>query len=244
MDASAGLGGPAATPFKETPMRAALLLLALFGLSACNIVVTKAPLFTAADEAGAPPMKPGVWAFDDPTCTFDQGKPITQWPDCAGGAVFRPGEITGHDTKDGKDKWDHVPFVLAAGNPRIAQVMFQTEVSADQPHPAGMKTGDMPFGYAGVLPTASDGDGRITAITYWLVQCGPPPPPQARNNGRMALGTLHPLPGMVMKRGDPMCTTASRTALTAAAKASRAWADKPMKAHWVREPGPGDLPPR
>ena len=78
-------------------MRAALALAALFLLTGCNVVLTKAPLFTAADEAGAPPMKPGVWAFEDADFKFDEHQPIVAWPDCAGGGVVGPGQIAGHD---------------------------------------------------------------------------------------------------------------------------------------------------
>ncbi|HWA62199.1 MAG TPA: hypothetical protein VG939_12540 [Caulobacteraceae bacterium] len=216
-------------------LRAALGLLALLTLPACNVVVTKAPLFTADDEQGAPPMRPGVWAFQDSECANDESKPLVQWADCAGGGVVEAGRITGHDTKDGKDKWDVVPFVLAAGRPRIAQVMFQ-EAGAG---PGGSAA---PYGYAAVRPTAFDGQGRITAVTYWLVLCGPPPKP-AKDPRRIALGTRHPLPGMIMKPGDPVCTTTSRQALLGAARASEAWKDKPMNAHWVREAGAGDRAP-
>lgn len=225
-------------------MRAALALMALFLLTGCNVVLTKAPLFTAADEAGAPPMKAGVWAFEDSDCTFDATKPMTAWPDCAGGGVVMPGQIAGHDKKDGKDVWQSLPFILATGTPRVAQVMFEPTMSDLTP---GTKPGEAkqpPYGYAGVKPTAHDTAGAITAITYWVVQCGPPPPPAKNPKDTMKnLGTHHPLPGMVMKPGDPVCTTTSKVALRGAAKASEAWADKLMHAHWVRAAGLGDLAP-
>src|SRR5690242_14029424 len=105
-------------------MRAALLILALLTLSACNVVVTRTPMFSVADEAGAAPMKPGVWAFEDPACTFDETRPILQWPNCAGGAVIGPGFMMGHDNKGGRDQWERLPLVLARGDPRVAQVLF------------------------------------------------------------------------------------------------------------------------
>ena len=41
-----------------------------------------------------------------------------------------------------------------------------------------------------------------------------------------------------MAPGDPVCTTTSRDALRAAAKASEAWTPKLMTARWLRDPGP------
>ena len=224
-------------------MRAALVLACLFLLTGCNVVLTKAPLFTAADEAGAPPMKAGVWAFEDADCKFDEHTPITAWPDCAGGGVVKPGQISGHDSKEGKDVWQSLPFVLAAGTPRVAQLMFEPTMSGMTP---GAKPGEPqqpPYGYAGVKATSQDAAGAITAIAYWVVQCGPPPPAAKPKDTMKNLGTRHPLPGMVMKPGDPVCTTTSTKALRGAAKASEAWADKVMHAHWVRVAGPGDVAP-
>ncbi|HEY7853246.1 MAG TPA: hypothetical protein VIB82_09745, partial [Caulobacteraceae bacterium] len=68
--------------------------------------------------------------------------------------------------------------------------------------------------------------------SLWPVQCGPPPP------GDKAASTSKPLPGMVMKPDDPVCTTTSIPALRAAAKASEAWAEKLLSARWLRD-GPG-----
>ena len=50
------------------------------------------------------------------------------------------------------------------------------------------------------------------------------------------MGTLKPLPGMEMKPGDAVCTTHSKDALRAAAKASEAWAEAPLpEARWLRD---------
>jgi hypothetical protein len=210
-------------------MRLVLALAALTCLTACNVVVTKTPLFVTADETGAPSLRTGVWRMgEDADCKVDEGQPLADWPSCSGGAVVSPGEIAGHDKKDGKDVIEHDPFVMAAGDPRIVQLRFKEHVE-------GATTLDeAPFGYAGARATKLDGKGRITGLTYWLVQCGPPPP-KTSNGKTPALGTLHPLRGMEMKPGDAMCTTSSRDALRAAAKASEAWKEKPLDAHWVRD---------
>ena len=221
----------------------AIALLCLAWLGGCNAVVTKTPLFTAADEAGAPALKPGVWlVFKQADCNLDESKPIDEWPDCAGGGVARPGEVISHDAKTGA--WRHDPMVLAGGDPRIAQVPVKASVSAQADASAsGGATASATasgggetqvYGYAGVAPTSLDAEGRILALDWWPVQCGPPPPKNAKGD-ITAFGTLKPLPGMVMKPGEAVCSTASASALRAAAKSSKAWAEAIGKARWLRD---------
>lgn len=62
------------------------LMAACLPLGACNVVVTKAPLFSKADESGAPPLRPGLWRMgSEPDCTVDESKPLIDWPKCAPG---------------------------------------------------------------------------------------------------------------------------------------------------------------
>ncbi len=190
-------------------MRLVLAMAAMFMLAGCNVAVSTTPLFTAADEAGAPRLKAGVWNLEQADCTFDETKSVPQWPDCAGGAVVKSGEIVGYDQK------------------RIIQIRLIGESVGEGPKKAE------PYGYAAARPTKRDSSGAITAIHYWVVQCGPPAPP-AKGGKPPSLGTLHPLRGMAMKPGDAMCIAASAGAIRAAAKPSEAWADKTMDAHWVR----------
>lgn len=210
-------------------MRKFACLMALLMLGGCNVVVTEQPLFSARDEAGAPPMKPGLWRMDaDEACDFDPAKPLADWPECASGAVFAPGVISGHDKKDGKDVRIEAPFILAAGDPRVGQLRLVDEDIE------GHGKANPPYGYVAVKPTKLD-HGAIVEVTYWLVLCGPPPPPNAKTRSQKpALGTLHPLPGMKMKPGDAVCTTDSQAALRGAAAASRAWGEKPKRARWIR----------
>jgi hypothetical protein len=227
----------------HAPLRL-LALAALSLLGACNVVLTQGPLFKAADEAGAPAMRPGVWLIgQEGGCRFDERAPIDAWPDCAGGAVVKAGEMTGPDKK-GKGAWEREPFVLAAGDPRIIQMRVQETLSVDasaQASGGGEASASasgggaaQSYGYAGARPVSFDAQGQITSLVYWPVMCGPPPPRNAKGE-EVAGGTQKPLPGMDMKPGDPVCTTTSTAALRGAAKASKAWTEKPMQAHWVRD---------
>jgi hypothetical protein len=215
-------------------------------LGACNVVVTKDPLFTQADAAGAPQLRPGVWLiFEEPGCQVDTTKPFVDWPDCAGGGLVSNGEIAGHKSGAPKDVLERTPVVLAAGEPRIAQLRVDVDVSgqADASASGGASASasasgggqSQPYAYAAVRPTKLDDAGRIVAFRFWPIACGPPPP-KDKNGADTAAGTLKPLPGMEMKPGDAFCTTSSKDALRAAAKPSEAWTDGPIpEARWLRD---------
>ena len=219
---------------------AAIAAFALLG--ACNVVMTKDPLFTQKDAAGAPVLKPGVWLFfEDPGCKVDESRPFTEWPDCAGGGVVGADDISGPKSKEAKDQIEHMPYVLTAGSPRILQIPVDIGVSAQATASASgdaqvttsppSSTELKPYGYGGVEPVKFDDQGRIVAFTLWPVQCGPPPP---KNDS--AFVTHHPLPGLTVEKDGGICTTASTAALRNAAKASRAWAGDMLRAsHWIRD---------
>jgi len=214
--------------------RTPLALLGLVLLSVCNILVTEKPLFTAADEAGAPALKPGVWLiFEEDGCKFDETKPIDEWPDCAGGGVIRPGEVIDHDQKAPKGVFEHSPFVFAAGAPRIAQMQMKEQATAgvgdDQTTEKAVS-----YAYGAVRPTKLDDQGRIVAATYWFVLCGPPAP-KDKNGDDSDLATLKPFPGVKMKPGDATCTTDSKTVVHTAAVASEAFKKAPLNARWLRD---------
>jgi hypothetical protein len=215
-------------------------------LSACNVVVTKDPLFAQADSAGAPTLRPGVWMFfKEADCQVDEAKPFTDWPDCVGGGLVSPGNVKGHKAKAPPDQLEDTPIVLASGEPRILQAQVDVDLSMTAEASANggataSSSGESsaharPYGYAAVRPTKLDSEGRITAFTLWPIQCGPPPPKDKDGNDT-APATLKPLPGMIMKQGDAVCSTASVAALRGAAKASEPWAPQPMpQSHWVRD---------
>lgn len=207
-------------------MKTALLLTALVALGGCNVVVTKDPLFTRANEAGAATLKPGLWRMEmDPKCAVDETKPLADWPECAAGAVLADGMAGFYDRKSDADKpiWKEQPVILAAGDPRVLQL--QTEVGGD------INMESSPYLYLGVRPTKTDSDGRITEFSLWPVLCGPPPP------GAQDPLTKHLLPGLTAKPDEPVCTTTSIAALQNAAKASVAWTAEIKKGHWVRAGG-------
>jgi hypothetical protein len=215
-------------------------------LSACNVVVTKTPLFAPKDAAGAPTLRPGVWLFfKEDGCQVDEHRPFTEWPDCVGGGLVSEGRVRGHKSGAPPDQLEDTPVVLAAGDPRIMQAQVDVDLSVNaEASASGGATATAsgqssahakPYGYAAVRPTKFDPEGRITAFTLWPVLCGPPPPKDKDGNDT-APATLKPLPGLMMKKGDAVCTTDSAGALRGAAKASEAWADKPLReSHWVRD---------
>jgi hypothetical protein len=193
------------------------------------MVLTTEPLFTAADAHGAPVLRPGVWnGAPDPSCKFDETAPLANWPSCANGGIVGEAEIRGRPDMNGASAG--TPYLLAAGDPRIMQ-LHGLELAP------GSGLSFTSYFYAGLKPTRTDSQGRITAYEAWLVQCGPPPPKDQTTSagGKIQTGTGQPLPGMVMDKSGANCTTASADALRAAATASRAWASGDLSAHWVRD---------
>jgi hypothetical protein len=227
------------------PRRLALVVASFALLGACNVVMTKDPLFTQADAAGAANLRPGVWLFfKQADCKFDESRPFTEWPDCAGGGLVTPGNLKGHKAGAPADRLEDTPFVLAPGDPRIMQLQVDVDLSvqgsasASGDATASASSGashSRPYGYGAVRPTKFDDQGRITAFTLWPIQCGPPPPKDKDGNDA-APATLKPLPGIEMKPGDAVCTTRSVAALRNAAKASEVWAPQARSdSRWIRD---------
>jgi len=212
--------------------RAALALFAAASLmlDGCNMVLTKDPMFSAADAAGAPPMRPGVWDRDKPdaNCVFDQTEPLSTWPSCAAGFVVgADGTVGGFNEKR---VWSTAPFIVASGDPRVVEIHFTTTDDAAL----------MPsfYLYSAVKPTKFDAQGRIIGADSWPVLCGPPPPADAKApDGSQRTGTLTPWPGLTMDASASNCAAASKDAIRAAARASRQWTtpDNLSTTHWLRE---------
>jgi hypothetical protein len=206
-------------------MRVFVAICATLALSACNWVVTKAPLFGPGDQAGAPHLRSGVWsAGSSSDCTFDERKPITAWPDCAGRMVIKDGRWMTLDKKGGRWTWTSLSVVLAGGAPQVLQVAPD----------ADGKSPDAGYSYYGVAAAQRDRSGRITTFRTWPVLCAPPAP-QAKAGDTGPPPVTHPFPGLTMDANDSDCTTASRDAVRQAADASQLWSETTFAAHWVRD---------
>ena len=208
--------------------RPAVLLFAFAALSlgGCNLVMSKTPVFTAADAAGAPVLKPGIWVAPDKDCDFDPTDDPIMWPDCehAAGvgtdAVFDPANPN-----------DRRPYVLASGDPRVLQ--FYVDLATL--HPSSEHVGpQLTYIFFGVKPRARNSAGQITSAEVWFIQCGPPPPKNADGtvNSDQTV-TAKPLPGMTMN--DKGCTPADKAAVHGAAGPSRAWDADHKVYHWFRD---------
>jgi len=212
--------------------RILLALAALTLLGACNVVMTKTPMFTKADAASGPKLRPGIWS-EDPSadCAVDESKPLTDWPGCATGfVVIDDATFGGYSDENGKRVWSTASALLVGGDPMV----FQIHMTGD----AKPATAPEAYVYSGLTPAKLDAQGRIVATLSWPVQCGKPPPADAKTpDGGQRTGTLEPLPGMVMDSEGSNCTTTSPAAVRAAAKASRKWTTpgETTAAHWVRD---------
>ena len=215
-------------------MRRLMALFALAGLlGGCNMVTASRPLFAAADSAGAPRLRPGLWTHPDAGCAFDTATPAHTWPDCAGSVVVRPTYFRGvrfgsAAPKADADKAmpaDAVPYVLAGVYPSVLQVRIGDAGRAKQ------------YVFEGLRPTKLDGAGRIVEARLWLVQCGPPEPPAAGSGEKFYHATKSPLPGLVMKDTD--CVARDAETVFRAARASEAWRQNDggwaQSIRWVRD---------
>ncbi len=223
---------------------AGALLCAAALLGGCNIVVSKVPMFTAADSAGAPALRPGVWLAEKADCHFDEASPLAQWPDCADPLVITPTEVHGVGSKGQKP----APYLVAAGDPLVLQSQIDVDVSAGVDVSAsgdakatasasGEMKGPPPYAYLAAHPIAFDAKGRVVRMEQWPVMCGPPPPEpkpgQPLDKARYV--TLRPLPGLRIE--GQVCTPDDNAAVLNAARQSRTYG--PIQtSHWVRDQAP------
>lgn len=209
-------------------LRTGAFLAAAVTLGGCNLVVSPTPVFTAADAAGAPPLRTGVWAGPEPDCKFDEAAPAADWPKCANGSIITPSEAKGIGAEAKPSA-----YVLAAGDPRILQAAADFSAGGD----ASVKQNGQMYFFLAFEPLGSDAEGRIVKAQAWFIQCGPPPAPHKGDSGKDIkpedFVTKHPLPGLKVDGG--MCTPADKAAVRGAARASRAWADQLLQTHWVRD---------
>jgi hypothetical protein len=133
---------------KAWTFRAVALVAAALALGGCNLVVSEKPVFTAADAAGAAPLRLGVWSASQPGCDFNSSEPVAKWPTCAGGGVITASAIIGSVGTSGPGPEDPpstiakpqftIPYVLAAGDPRVMQMHMKLPPEAGTSRPCSI----------------------------------------------------------------------------------------------------------
>lgn len=119
---------------------------------------------------------------------------------------------------------------LVGGEPAIIQI-FQPGTDEDKPY----------YLYAGARPQEVDGDGRVTSVRIWIVQCGPLE--SIAGEGAKADAqhvTTRPYLGLMVK--DTNCTAESLEALRNAARESETLGSEGENANhslrWIRDSWP------
>lgn len=142
--------------------RKLVLVLALLGLGGCRMAVSERPLFTVADAADAPALKPGLWALVESGCRFNTKAAPEKWPDCATPLALRDGAAVA--VRRGESPRRNA-VLIAGGDPAVLQAD-----ATDEDGTSGRK-----FAYFGLRPLAADADGTVTRARVWPAQC-----PQAK----------------------------------------------------------------
>lgn len=195
------------------------------------------PLFDAADAAGAPPIKDGLWLADGPDCKVDADQSAYDWPSCSRWFVIRDGERQTFAPSSGDRKvgtWLRERIVVAAGEPRIIQSAGTTA------------QGETVIGYLAMSPIAFDpNNGPITSLQTWTIDCTPPTKQDLRNHwlhehpdkaGEELARKPDPEPEeLVTYPGyDPQCHPRTKDAVRGAATGSRTLAVRTVY-RWVRD---------
>lgn len=224
-----------------------LVLAGAVMLGGCNMVVSERPWF---DAPSGPQLKDGIWAIVDmDECAVDPAAALVDWPDCARPVLVRGGEYLGPASGDDDRppaerldpaRWDKIAHVLADGTPQIDQIAAKHPVGSGRPPVDGVDEGKPFYIYTAVQPSATDSDGRITALRRWPVLCGPKPVRKAGMTGRSRFVTEKPFKGLKID-GDS-CTAKDLAALRRAAAGSEAIAGGDgysiIISRWVRDYAP------
>lgn len=206
--------------------RNAVILMAALWLGACSTVGSDTPLFVAADTAGAPVLRPGLWAAPSRGCRFSSKADAAKWPDCANGAVIGAHSLLGGRRDPNGAFTEVLPFTLASGEPPVMQIET----------PPGHDLRGPKFVYVGVRPLASDEEGEIVKARIWLALCAPP----------VVAGTPTPrlpkLPaGVIPSKDQKYCIARNKLALRSMVRTSEGWAfqgsqdDYGLVAFWIRD---------
>lgn len=191
-------------------------------LSACNMVVSSEPwLATSVD---APVMKPGLWAMlEDEDCEVDADLALEFWPDCAEATVISD-DGSWYSQKEDSDEWEMITPVLEYDDPVIGQIELPKEIAAKE-------GGEALFLYFALQPERYDSQGKISAMRYWLVQCGP-----LSTSGRSGFrSTDAPFDGLTVREDN--CEAESIEALRNAAALSLDLPDGSKPARWISKTG-------
>jgi hypothetical protein len=211
-------------------VRVFVLLLAASVLGGCSMVTSDQPLFTEADQKGAPVLRPGLWALPNSDCQYDEKSPAKGWPKCANATVVTADRLAGGERGPSGETKGSLAYRLAAGDPPSLQI------AAPEDEPDGPK-----FIYAGLRATAFDNQGRATAARVWLALCSKPPKFEDAKLPDLSPKTPQNLPKGLEPRAGGVCTAKTAEAAMAAVKRSEGWLvsggaeDFYLSAHWVRD---------
>lgn len=204
-------------------LRIVITLCLVLGTSACAVVSSERPLFTAADSVGAPVLRPGLWAAIEPACKFNPRSPAASWPKCVSAVVVGPNTLV--DIQRDDDPSETGPPVqtyrLAAGDPVVAQIQTPPEPGAF---------------YYGLRPMASDGQGRITNVRFWYARCEAPTLVGDTVKRRKLLAGLYPIKGQ-----EAGCLARTPAAVRNAVRLSEGWAfdggtdEAGAMVRWIRD---------
>jgi len=213
----------------ETAMRIVAVLGAALALGGCNIVISPAPVFTPADSAGAPELRPGLWTEADHECVFDPQTKATTWPKCADPMVFEAEQMF-----DPSKPAELVAYVLAAGSPRIMQAKIQGKGPGSDALSAAIDKQMGGYIFMGFAPAKSDAQGRIVEASTWLALCGPPPPDSQSANPKDHV-TRKPFAGLTVNPETGACSPKDGAAVRRAVVGSRSLTKQIAVIHWVRD---------
>jgi len=174
-------------------------------------VLSHHALFQRADPQSAPPLREGVWlTMPVDGCAVDVAKPAAQWPECADWTLIAQGRIVRIKFfRRHAPRLASVPFILAAGDPRVLQ------------EPATVNPGAYQFTV--VHPVQIDAEGKITAVETWSVVCPPTPA-----SGEQEIT----IPGL--KSGRTACYVRDIGTLNKVIRQGEAWAPH-QSMRWIRD---------